>query len=76
MQDRRQPPDTPQLDPDLVAEAQHQLESEIAVIRRWLAELDETSKDNPAALAARKSYGDMIRSRQDLLQNLDKSNKR
>lgn len=76
MQDRRQPPDTPQLDPNLVTEARRQLEAEVTVIRRWLAELDETSKDNPAAQAARKAYGDMIRSRQDLLQNLDKSNKR
>lgn len=76
MQDRRQPPDTPPLDPALVREAHRQLEAEIALIKRWLAELEETSKDNPAAQAARKTYGDMIQSRQDLLQNLDKPPKR
>lgn len=72
MQDRRQAPDTPPLDPGLVQQARRQLEAEIALIKAWLAELEETSKDNPAALAARKTYGDMIQSRQDLLQNLDK----
>lgn len=73
MQDRRQPPNASQLDPALVQQARHQLQEEIALIKRWLDELDETSKDNPAALAARKTYGDMIQSRQALLQNLDAS---
>ena len=76
MQDRRQSPDAPPLDPALVQQARRQLEDEITLIKRWLLELEETSKDNPAALAARKTYGDMIQSRQDLLQNLDKPPKR
>lgn len=74
MQDRRQAAadNTEQLSAESVAAAIKQMEREISLIESWLAELEETSKDNPEALSARKSYGDMIQSRKDLLQTLKK----
>jgi hypothetical protein len=72
MQDRRQPPETTVLDKALVLQAIAQLEREISLIEGWMAELNETSKDNAEALSARKSYADMIQSRKDLLQTLHK----
>lgn len=72
LQDRRQPPSQTVLSPELVARATQQLEREIRLVERWLAELEETSKDNPEALSARKTYGDMLQSRRDLLQALRK----
>jgi len=70
MQDRRNSAEAANLSPELVKQATNQLESEMRLIEGWLAELEETSKDNPEALSARKSYGDMIQSRKDLLQTL------
>lgn len=70
MQERRNADDATALSPELVSQAKLQLEREIKLIEGWLAELEETSKDNPEALSARKSYGDMIQSRKDLLQTL------
>lgn len=72
MQDRRQTSEAASLSPALVEQATQQLQQEIRLIEGWLAELEGTSKDNPEALAARKSYGDMIQSRRDLLQALPK----
>lgn len=72
MQDRRQTSEAVSLSPALVEQATQQLQQEIRLIEGWLAELEGTSKDNPEALAARKSYGDMIQSRRDLLQALPK----
>jgi hypothetical protein len=73
MQERRQHPEPAILTPELVVQATRQLEREIRLIEGWLAELEETSKDNREALAARKSYDDMIQSRRDLLQTLQKT---
>lgn len=73
MQDRRQQVEQAgALSPVLVERATTQLEREIRLITSWLAELDETSKDNLEALAARKTYEDMIQSRRDLLEALRK----
>ena len=67
MQDRRQSPEPATLDPALVSRGKKQLEQEILLLRGWLAQLDETSKDNTESQAARKNYGDMLQSREDLL---------
>jgi hypothetical protein len=72
MQDRRQTAEPAALSPALVEQATQQLQREIHLIEGWLAELEGTSKDNPEALAARKAYSDMIQSRRDLLQTLQK----
>jgi hypothetical protein len=72
MPDRRQPTEPAALSPELVERAAEQLQREIRLIESWLAELEGTSKDNPEALSARKSYGDMIQSRRDLLLTLQK----
>jgi len=72
MQDRRQTTEAASLSLAMVEQASQQLQQEIRLIEDWLAELEGTSKDNPEALAARKSYGDMIQSRRDLLQALPK----
>jgi hypothetical protein len=72
MQERRGTPENAELSPELVLKGKAQLEAEIRLIEGWLAELEETRKDNPESLAARKSYGDMLQSRRDLLQSLQK----
>ena len=72
MEERRNATDTTELSPELVLKGKAQLDAEIRIIEAWLAELDEASKDNPEALAARKNYLDMLQSRRDLLQSLNK----
>jgi len=73
MEERRHSPETSSLDPALVARGRNQLEQEIKLLKVWLAQLDETRKDNSASLAARKIYGDMLQSREDLLVALPKA---
>ncbi len=48
------------------------LEAEIRLIESWLSQLDGTRPDNTEMLAARKNYGDMLQSRRDLLQSLQR----
>lgn len=71
MEERRNAPDNAELPPELILKGKAQLDAEIKIIEGWLAELDEASKDNPEALAARKNYLDMLQSRRDLLQSLN-----
>jgi hypothetical protein len=75
MQERRSKPENTKISTDLLDKGKAQLEKEIKLIETWLTELDQTSKDNPEALAARKSYGDMLQSRQDLLLSLEQHKK-
>jgi len=71
-EDRRQPQETAVIAPELVQRGKQQLESEIRILESWLLQLEETRKDNPESLAARKTYGDMLQSRKDLLSTLQK----
>ena len=71
-EDRRQPQENAALAPELVLRGKQQLEGEIRILESWLLQLDETRKDNPESLAARKTYGDMLQSRKDLLSALQK----
>ncbi len=71
-EDRRQPHENAALAPELVQRGKQQLEGEIRILESWLLQLDETRKDNPESLAARKTYGDMLQSRKDLLSTLQK----
>lgn len=72
MQDRRGNSEDTSISAELYQRGTTQLESEIKILEGWLAELDETRGDNPYSLAARKSYGDMLQSRKDLLKSLQK----
>lgn len=72
MQDRRVIPEDAIIAAELYQKGTTQLETEIRILEGWLAELDETRGDNPFSLAARKSYGDMLQSRRDLLKSLQK----
>ena len=72
MQDRRGSSEDTSISAELYQRGTAQLESEIRILEGWLAELDETRGDNPYSLAARKSYGDMLQSRRDLLQSLQR----
>ena len=72
MQDRRVLPEDTLISAELYQKGVTQIEAEIKILEGWLAELDETSRDNPFSLAARKSYGDMLQSRKDLLKSLQK----
>jgi hypothetical protein len=69
-EERRQPQDNAGIAPELVARGKQQLEAEIRLLETWLLQLDETRKDNPESVAARKGYGDMLQSRKDLLVSL------
>ena len=71
-EDRRQPSESTLLSPELVQRGKQQLESEIRTIEGWLEQLEQTRKDNPESLAARKAYSDMLQSRKDLLAVLRK----
>ena len=48
------------------------LEAEIRLIESWMAQLEGTRPDNTEMLAARKNYMDMLQSRRDLLQSLQR----
>jgi hypothetical protein len=71
---RRSSDATADLSSEQVLQANIQLEREICLIEGWLAELEETSKNNSEAQAARKSYSAMIQSRKQLLQTLANRN--
>lgn len=70
MEDRRSTPGTIAIAATQLALGAARLEAEIRLIEDWLAGLEETRKDNPESLAARKTYGDMLQSRRDLLHSL------
>ncbi|MDY6983769.1 MAG: hypothetical protein SV422_11830 [Pseudomonadota bacterium] len=72
MQDRRSAPDSPELSPELVQKGKTRLEAEIRLIESWMAQLEGTRPDNTEMLAARKNYMDMLQSRRDLLQSLQR----
>lgn len=71
-EERRQPQESTTLSADLVQRGKIQLDAEIRILESWLSQLEETRKDNPESLAARKTYGDMLQSRRDLLAALQK----
>ena len=58
------------IDPNLIKEGTSQLASEIQVLEAWLAELESSGKGDAEAVAARKSYSDMLRSRREMLSSL------
>jgi len=60
------------IDQELVLEGINQLVSEIRVLETWLQELEESSEEDSDKLAARKSYDDMLRSRREMLDALNK----
>ncbi len=61
-----------EIDQKLIEEGTMQLTGEIKVLEAWLRELDEVEAENEEALAVRKSYTDMLRSRRDMLSTLEK----
>lgn len=72
MQERRSAPESTELSPDLVQKGKTRLEAEIRLIESWMAQLEGTRPDNTEMLAARKNYMDMLQSRRDLLQSLQR----
>lgn len=72
MQERRSTQDSTELSPELVQKGKTRLEAEIRLIESWLAQLEGTRPDNTEMLAARKNYMDMLQSRRDLLQSLQR----
>lgn len=71
-EERRQPQENTPPTPELLQRGKIQLDAEIRILETWLLQLDETRKDNPESLAARKAYSDMLQSRRDLLSTLQK----
>lgn len=72
MQERRNTPESTELSPELVQKGKNRLEAEIRLIESWMAQLEGTRPDNTEMLAARKNYMDMLQSRRDLLQSLQR----
>lgn len=72
MQDRRSTPESTELSPELVQKGKTRLEAEIRLIESWMAQLEGTRPDNVEMIAARKNYMDMLQSRRDLLQSLQR----
>ena len=63
------------IDQKLIDEGTAQLNSEIQVLEDWLAELETAPEEDKEALAARKSYRDMLSSRREMLSALAKQAK-
>ena len=63
------------VDQKLIDEGTAQLNSEIQVLENWLAELETAPEEDEEALAARKSYRDMLSSRREMLSALAKQAK-
>ena len=63
------------IDQKLIDEGTAQLNSEIAVLETWLAELDTAKENDAEVAAARKSYHDMLSSRREMLSALAKQAK-
>jgi hypothetical protein len=72
MKERRTTPESAELSPELVQKGKTRLEAEIRLIESWIAQLEGTRPDNTEMLAARKNYADMLQSRRDLLQSLQR----
>ena len=63
------------IDQKLIDEGTAQLNNEIQVLENWLAELETAPEEDEEALAARKSYRDMLSSRREMLSALAKQAK-
>ena len=63
------------IDQNLIDEGTAQLTSEIKVLESWLNELNSSKSGDPESEAARKSYNDMLRSRKEMLNTLNKQSK-
>ena len=63
------------IDQELIREGTAQLTSEIKVLESWLNELDASESADPESKAARKSYNDMLKSRKEMLNTLNKQSK-
>lgn len=63
------------IDEKLIEEGIAQLASEIKVLENWLEELEISDSVDSEAVAARKSYNDMLRSRREMLSALNKHTK-
>ena len=63
------------IDKKLIDEGTAQLTSEIKVLESWLTELNSSESGDPESEAARKSYKDMLRSRKEMLNTLNKQSK-
>ena len=67
MKDRRKPLENISIERELIEEGTAQLTSEIKVLELWLREVESADEDDSEAVAARKSYNDMLRSRKEML---------
>ena len=63
------------IDQKLIDEGTAQLTSEIKVLESWLNELNSSESGDAESEAARKSYNDMLRSRKEMLNTLNKQSK-
>lgn len=65
--DKRNHPSGPDIEPELLEEALHQLEAEIRLLEEWLAELDKSENSaDPKIRASRFTYEDKLRSRREM----------
>jgi hypothetical protein len=62
----RRPPQSPAIEPELVDEAVEQLDAEISLLEEWIAGLNNREDPDEAALQARTTYQDKLRSRREM----------
>ncbi|MGJ8689317.1 MAG: hypothetical protein ACSHXZ_07335 [Gammaproteobacteria bacterium] len=72
MKDKRSTPTTVAIDPDLKSQAEEQLRKEITLIEHWMKNLEPRSGTDTNATQLNLKYQDMRRSRQDMLDALQK----
>jgi len=72
MKDKRSTPGTVTIDPDLKNLAEEQLSKEIALIDHWVKNLEPRSPTDSNTAQLHLKYQDMRRSRQDMLDALQK----
>lgn len=64
LKEKRNRPGTPDVEPDLLEQGISQLELEIRTLRDWIGNI------GPEDVEHRRSYEDMLRSRQEMLASL------
>lgn len=75
MKNKRTPPAVTAIDPELKNHAQMQLIEEIALIEHWVNSTRRKLKTDVNAAELHSKYKDMLRSRQDMLDALQKQHR-
>ncbi|MDT8428573.1 MAG: hypothetical protein RQ757_07390 [Pseudomonadales bacterium] len=76
MKDKRKQSQNPVIDQALLDQGSIQLKTEINTLENWLEDLKSADSSDPAVIEARKAYLDMLHSRREMLDALQKHSKK